>query len=75
MDERPVCLECEVFKLRRADMSGWLALCTARSGRGRVIEWQYATDLKWAKKELKDKMHVRICPRWCPKRGGRNDGA
>lgn len=67
----PACIECEHMAMRRvgkADFHGWCAACVARSGRGRVIEYQYARDTKWAKREVIDKVEARIAPRWCPKR-------
>lgn len=64
---RPICRQCRYYQLRRAlEAGGWEAYCTARSRHGRVIDWQYGMSPNWAKKELKDKMEIRICPGWCP---------
>lgn len=67
MTDRPVCSECEHYRIRKArNVCGWDAICIARSRNGRVIAWQYGLDLKWTKKELRDKVEIRICPGWCP---------
>lgn len=68
MNDRPVCSECEHLRLvRHKDPSGWDAVCTAKSRHGRLIEMQYGLNMKFAKKELLDKIEIRICPGWCMK--------
>jgi len=71
----PACGECEykdMRKIGRTDTPGWCAVCVAQSSRGRVIEYQYARDTKWARREVVDKVEARIAPRWCPKRRKNN---
>lgn len=69
MDDRPVCAECEHYRVRRArGTCGHEAVCTARTRNGRIIDWQYGMTLKFTRAELEDRIHSRISPRWCPKR-------
>lgn len=68
MIERPICKQCECFRFRKASgVCGWEAVCTANSRHGRMIDWQYGLSSVWCRKELKDKLEIRICPGWCPK--------
>lgn len=69
MAERPACTQCAACRMKiEKGAKGWEAYCTAVSGRGRLIAWQYGTNLGWTKRELIDKLNAKICPRWCPKR-------
>ena len=70
MDDRPACTQCDACKLRiERNAQGWEAYCTFLRKGGKLIAWQYGTQLAWAKTELLDKLNARISPRWCPQRG------
>ncbi len=66
--ERPVCTECECFHLRR-DLKtvGWIAVCTAKTSHGRMMDSQYGLSWKFTRAELLDRVEIRICPNWCMK--------
>lgn len=66
MAERPICKECPYYSFRKASGTvGWEAYCTRLSRHGRIIEWQYGLSSEWTRKELKDRMEIKICPGWC----------
>ena len=68
MIDRPVCTECERFRIRKArGVIGYEAFCTAKSRQGRMIDWQYGLSHGWTRRELKDRVESRICPAWCVK--------
>lgn len=68
MTERPICKQCESYRMQKAKGTvGWETVCVARSRKGRVIDWQFGLSSAWTKRELKDRMEIKICPAWCPK--------
>lgn len=69
MAERPICTECEYYRLikARGNVIGYECYCMARSRNGRMIDSQYGLSHKWTREELKDRMQIKMCPGWCSK--------
>lgn len=75
MAEKPVCSECEFYRFikARGSVPGYECYCTAQSLRGRLIDYQYGRSQAWTRQELVDRMEIRICPKWCPKKIRRDE--